>query len=805
MKISLKWLSEYVPLPPTKPAGLAQRLTLAGLEVEGVSSPAAALQGVVVAQIQASHPHPNADKLSVTQVDLGGKAPLQIVCGAKNYKVGDKVPLATVGTKLPNGVEIKQAALRGVDSSGMLCSARELGLAEDASGLLILDPKAKVGAPIAEALGLDDTVLELNVTPNRPDALCHLGVAREVAVLSTAAFTPPKVSLKEGGGKTADKVKIRIDDATRCRRYAGRVVEGVKVGPSPAWLADRLKACGVRSINNVVDITNYVLLEYGQPMHAFDLDNLAGAEIVVRLAKKGEKLTTLDGKERALDPDDLLICDKEKPQVLAGVMGGEKSEVTAKTTRVLLESANFEPGSIRRSSKRHALHSESSHRFERGVDIDGAPLALDRAAQLLAELAGGTVLQGQLDVYPKALAKRRVPLSYARVSEVLGAEVMADQSRHILSSLGFVAENATADGATWVVPSGRVDVEGPEDLIEEIARIRGYDTIPARLPRGASEAAPESPDVEAERRVRAALSGAGFDEAINYSFVSPAELEALGAPKGISLLNPLSVEQSVMRTSMFAGLLQNLSRNVRHQAETVLLYEIGRTYLPETAAGPRQPVAREALKISGIAWGRRDGRAWTHKEAALDFYDVKGALQAVLGALSVEGVEFIPTESRLLHPRAAAALRHRSGQLLGFLGELHPRVAKKLQAPAGTFLFELEAQPLFALARLLPPFSQLSRYPAVLRDLAVVVPLELENESIRRLIREVGGALVEDAVIFDVYTGKPIPEGRKNVAYAIRYRSPERTLTDQEVSDAHTRIVEELGKRLGGSLRGSNP
>ncbi|MGQ0507496.1 MAG: phenylalanine--tRNA ligase subunit beta [Myxococcaceae bacterium] len=806
MKVSVKWLSDYAALGSAKPEELAKRLTLAGLEVEGVSSPAAALAGVIVVQIKSSVQHPNADKLSVTQVDTGSGAPLQIVCGAKNYKVGDKVPLATVGTKLPHGVEIKQAALRGVESNGMLCSAKELGLAEDASGLLILDAQAKPGTPIAQALGLDDTVFELNVTPNRPDALSHLGVARELAVLSKIALKLPQASLKEGSGKASDKVKIRIDDPERCRRYIGRVVENVKVGPSPAWLTQRLQACGVRSINNVVDVTNYVLLEYGQPMHAFDLDNLAGSEIVVRKATKGEKLTTLDGKERTLDVDDLLICDRDVPQVLAGVMGGAKSEVSEKTTRVLLESANFQPASIRRSSKRHALHSESSHRFERGVDVDAAPLALERAAELLAELAGGIVLQGKIDVYPEVLAKKKVALRFARIGEVLGVDVPADESKRILTSLGFTVEKEANGEATFVVPMARVDVESAEDLIEEVARVRGFDSIPAVMPRGASESRPESPTVEAELRVRVALAGAGFDEVINYSFVSPAELEALGAPKGIALQNPLSVEQSVLRTSMLPGLFQNLSRNVRHQADTILLYEIGRTYLPNASRkDERTPVATEQLHLAGVVHGRRDGRGWTHRDASLDFYDVKGALQAVLAALHVTDVEFLHTESKLLHPRSAALLKHQSGVELGSLGEVHPRVAKKLSVPAGTFVFDLDLESLLLLTQLLPQYSPISRYPAVHRDLAVVVPLELENGDVRKLSLDGGGGLVQDAALFDVYTGRPIPEGRKNLAYAIRYRSPERTLTDDEVNQAHTRIVDEVSKLLGGSLRGANP
>lgn len=815
MKISLKWLSEYVKLPPS-PEEVARRLTMAGLEVEGMEKPGAGLAGVVVAKILESKQHPNADKLSVTQVDAGGPAPLQIVCGAKNYKVGDQVPLATEGTKLPNGAEIKRAALRGVESFGMLCSARELGLAEDASGLLILDPALKPGTPIAEALGLDDVVMEVNITPNRPDVLSHLGIARELAVLTHQPLRPPQANLAdiEGGDRAGDAISIRIDDPERCPRYAARVIENVTVGPSPAWLARRLEACGVRSISNVVDVTNYVLLEYGQPLHGFDLDKIGGKQIVVRTAKPGEKLTTLDGKERALSPEDLVICDADRPLALAGVMGGASSEVSGATRRVLLESAHFNPSSVRRTSKRHALHTEASHRFERGADINAVTAALDRAAGLIAELGKGTVREGRVDAYPKPYQPRKVMLRYARVGEVLGAPVPSEESLRILTALGFTAEAQSFTGATFAVPAARVDVEREEDLIEEVARIRGYDQIPASLPRGLARLSPEPKEVEAERRTRIALAGAGFDEVVNYSFVHPAlkpwvtpgPLAALGQERPvISLKNPLSVELSVMRLTLYAGLLTNVSHNLRHQQESLRLYELGRIYSGNPEGGRQgRPVAHERLTLSGVLTGKRHGRTWAAKDEPMDFYDAKGAVEAVLAALEIRGATFEPFESAPYHPRATARLV-KGGQVLGTLGELHPKVAKRLDLPPAIYLFELDAEALFAAAELVRPYQPLARFPAVLRDLAVVVPLELRNDEVRKVILDVGGPLVEDAFIFDVYTGKPIPEGKKNLAYAIRYRSPDRTLTDAEVGQAHGRIIEEVNRRLGGSLRGANP
>ncbi|MBZ4414340.1 phenylalanine--tRNA ligase subunit beta [Myxococcus sp. XM-1-1-1] len=803
MKISVKWLGDYVALPPSVDE-LARKLTAAGLEIEGQESPAEGLRGVVVAQIKESVQHPNADKLSVTKIDAGGDALIQVVCGAKNYKVGDKVPLATVGTKLPNGMEIKQAALRGVDSSGMLCSSKELGLSEESNGLLILSPDLKPGTPIAQALGLDDVVLEVNVTPNRPDALSHLGVAREVGVVTGAALKLPQPKPVESGSPASEKVKVRVESPERCPRYAARVVENVTIKPSPQWMQERLKACGVRAINNVVDVTNYVNLEYGQPLHAFDLDKLSGQELVVRTAAKGEKLTTLDGKARTLDVDDLVICDKERPQALAGVMGGGDSEVTEKTTRLVLESANFAGAGVRRTAKRYALHTEASHRFERGADLDAVVPAIDRAAQLIAELSGGTVAPGRVEVYPAEKPRRQVTLRFARVEKVLGVAVPEVEVRRILAALGFEQVSEGAGQATYEVPRARVDVEREEDLLEEVARVFGYDNIPAKLPRGLASLAPEPANSEAERRLRHALAGAGLDEVVNYSFVAPKSLEVLGLKEQpVALLNPLSVEQSVMRTSLLPGLLENLSRSVRHQVESVSLYETGRAYFRDAQGGQgTRPAAREVNRVAGLVWGLRGGeRSWTQKDARADFYDAKGAVEALLAALRVEGVTWSLGGPSAYHPRASAEVKLADGTVLGHVGELHPKVVKALGLPEGVFVFELDTEPLYAASRLVPEYRALPKFPAVLRDLAVLVPVELETGAVRKVILEVGGALVEDALVFDVYTGKQIPEGKKNLAFALRYRASDRTLTDVEVNEAHKRIVSEVDQRLGASLR----
>jgi phenylalanyl-tRNA synthetase beta chain len=802
MKISLKWLEELVPLPA--PDEVARRLTMAGLEVEAVHRPGAALAGVVVVQILESVKHPDAEKLSVTKVSTGTGPALQIVCGAKNYQVGDKVPLATVGTLLPGAKEpIRAAALRGVQSAGMLCSARELGISDDQGGLLILPPDAPLGAPVAQVLGLDDVVLELNVTPNRADALSHLGVAREVATLLGVPLKAHPVTLAEAGAPASSLVSIRIEDAGRCWRYAARVVEGVTVRPSPPWVRQRLEACGMRAINNLVDVTNLVMLETGQPLHAFDLDRIGAATIVVRTAKAGERLTTLDGKERALEPEDLLICDATTPLVLAGIMGGESSEVKPTTTRVLLECATFQPTTVRRSAKRHGLKTESSHRFERGTDVAAVPRVLDRAAALLVELAGGTVRPGQVDVYPEPKAPREVTLRLARVEALLGAPVPAADCERILAALGFVKLRGDAVQSTWQVPPARVDVAIEEDLIEELARIRGYEDIPEVLPTLGTEPGAERPRAVLERRVRAALAGQGLDEVVSYSFVAPAELEAFEASAGaLQVANPLSVEQSVMRTTLYASLVPTAVRSVRHQAAGVRFYELARVYGPRQGGGQGGvPVADERLQVAGVLWGARDGApSWTSGDARVDFWDVKAAVEVVLGALHIEGARYEALESPWYHPRAAARVLV-GGEVVGTLGELHPRARKALDAPEGVFLFQLDVARLEAAASLVSQAKALGKYPSVLRDLAVVVEATTRADAVRAVILQVGQPLVAEARVFDVYAGPQVGEGRKSLAFALTYRAADRTLTDAEVAQAHQRIVSEVTERLGGALR----
>jgi phenylalanyl-tRNA synthetase beta chain len=807
MRVSLRWLSELVEGALPAPEEAARRLTAVGLEVEAVERTGTGLAGVVVARVLASEKHPNAEKLSVTRIDRGEGEPLQVVCGAKNYQVGDLVPLATVGAVLPGGMKIEKARLRGVESFGMLCSARELGLSADASGLLVLPPDLRPGTAIAEALGLEDVLLEVNVTPNRPDALSHLGIARELATLLGKPVRRPEPKLAEAGAPAAEAVRVRIDAPEKCARYAARVIEGVKIGPSPAWLARRLEACGVRSISNVVDATNLVLLELGHPLHAFDLEKVAGREIIVRTARAGEHLTTLDGKDRALTEDDLLIADQAQGSALAGVMGGGVSEISDGTTRVLLESAWFQPSTVRRTSRRQGLKSEASYRFERGADPGMVIPALDRCAALIAELSGGTVRPGVVDVHPRPARAPEVRLRWGRAAEVLGMPVAREEIERILTGLGFRAVAADAEGAGWAVPSWRVDVSIEEDLIEEIVRTRGYDSIPETLPANAVETPVEPAEASAVARIRAALEGAGFSEAVNFSFVAAKDLEPFGAPVatgdgsgralGVALKNPISAELAVMRTLLVPSLLKNAATNRRQRVEDLRLYELARTYHP--GLEPLKLPSAEPVQVAGLLAGRRHPVGWAAGGEALDFYDARAAVVGVLEALGVADVEWSAGAGSWLHPRTSATLK-RGEDVVGVVGELHPQVAQAFDLPRGVLVFELSLGALLRGARLVPQYRRIPALPAVLRDLAVVVADEVTAASVEAVVRE--EQLVEAVTLFDVYRGAPLPAGKKNLALAIRYRAPDRTLTDAEAEAAHGRILRQLAERVGAELRG---
>jgi len=796
MKMSLNWLRELCPVSLSDDE-IAQKLTSIGLEVEGREKRGIG-PGVVAARVVARDPIPGSDHLSVCQVD-DGAGTHQVVCGAQNYGPGDVVPMARLGARLPNGTEVRQAKLRGVESDGMLLSQRELGLSDDHAGLMILPREARVGTPVDELLGFPDTILEVNVTPNRPDALSHVGIARE---LSAITGVPVRIPAAQPAGKGELPARVDVEDTQRCPRYVARVIEGVHVGPSPLWVQERLRACGVRPISNVVDATNLALLELGHPLHGFDLDKLAGRRIVVRRAREGEPLTTLDGKERKLSADDLVIADGEKPVALAGVMGGQTSEVGDKTTRVLLESAMFEPAGIRRTSRRHALHTEASHRFERGMDEHGADRAADRCAELIVQLAGGRLLPGAIDVYPSPREPAKVLVRPARVSAVLGVPVGDAEVDRWLRALQLVP---MGDGR-WSVPSWRQDLTREIDCIEEIARLRGYDTIPVKLhPAGVGETAAISPQWRVTQQARAALSAHGFDEALNYSFLAEKDLAAVSPQTPLRVANPLTTEQGAMRTTLLAGLLRNLGYNLARGVRDLKLYELGRVYLPEADArhpsGELAWPAHEPRRLGLALTGSRRAKGWSGGGDAADFYDLKGAVEDVLEAMGIAEARFQPGAHSALHPASSSALLVR-GQPAGNLGQVHPRVAGHFEVPQETFVAELDWEVLLEHSLAVKRLRGVPKFPAVARDLAFVVEASVPAE---RLLEEIRGAdsakLLEHVTLFDVYRGPPVPEGRKSVAFGLSLRAADRTLTDAEADALCASIRDRLKARVGAEIR----
>jgi phenylalanyl-tRNA synthetase beta chain len=808
MRVSMKWLRELVPVEMS-PVQLADRLDLTGTAVEGVETLGAGMAGVVIGQVVTKERHPDAEKLWVTTVDVGGGEPLHIVCGAQNFEAGDKVPVATVGTTLPNGVEIKRAKLRGVVSEGMNCSATELGVGGDASGLLILPADAPVGRPFAQYWDLADTVLELEVTPNRPDCLSVAGVAREVGAVTGKPASWPGSTPEESGAPAADSVTVTIDDPGLCTRYTARLIRGVKIGPSPDWLVAKVASAGARPISNIVDITNYVMFELGQPLHAFDFATIAPggrrADITVRTAREGEDLTTLDGADRQLAADTLLICDPTGPIALAGVMGGAATEVTEATVDILLESARFDPASISRTSRRLGLFSEASQRFERGVDPNGCAAACDRAAQLIAELGGGTVAPGIVDTYPAVVAPRELTLRMTRVNDLLGCDLDVGTVSGILTRLGLaVTELPGEEGATLsvTVPTFRPDLEREIDLIEEVVRVYGMEHVPSTLPGGRGRIGGLSLEQTRRARIGSALRAAGLNEAITWSFGDPTDADRLGWEFGpgelsVELLNPMSEDQALMRFSTLPGLLRAVANNQRRGVVDVHLYEIGEVWW--TAEGRKLPKEREV--VSGALAGSWDRPGWHDPEPPLDFFDGKGAIASLMEAMGIERWRVRAAERPWLQPGRSAEVLV-GGDVVGWLGEVHPRVLDSYEAAGPVTVFELFAPPIIKAAREVHAFQDIPRVPAIKVDMALVVAEDVTAERVEQAITSAGGKLLESVRLFDVYRGKGVADGKKSLAFSLTYRAEDRTLTDEEVADAHAKVVRKVTGAVGGELRG---
>lgn len=790
MRVLLSWLREFVPVE-AEPDELAARLTLAGLAVEELIRTGRDISGVVVGEVIAKRPHPNSDRLMLVRA-TDGSIERDIVCGANNYEPGDRVPMALPGARLPGGMEIAQRSVRGEVSDGMLCSATELRVADDHSGIMILDADAPLGKDVVDALQLDDVLLDIDVTGNRPDCLSVVGIAREIAVLYDLPFTVPVPQPAEAPARAEDLAAVEVADARGCPRYVARVIEGIRLGPSPWWIRRRLLAAGMRPISNVVDVTNLVMLERGQPLHAFDLETLAGARIVVRRPARGERMMrTLDGQERALVRDDLLICDAERPVALAGVMGGAETEVSDGTTRILLESAYFTPERIARTVRRLGMRSEASVRFEHGIDPAITADAATVAAALLEQVAGGTVARGAVEVSPKAVVPKPVRFRPARAQALIGAPVEPGESRAILERLGC-AVNGT--GKTWRVtpPTWRPDIAIEENLVEEIARLYGYERVPERMPEGARQGGLIATQART-RLVGSLLRGSGLSEAQTLTLLPPWVPDRLDLPQAHAwrlvarLSNPLSEEESVLRPSLLPGLLLAAQRNAARRVLPVRLYEVGRAFSPDGEQVAETP--RVAFILAGPA-----SSSWSESERGFDFFDVKGVLEALLAGLGLPEPVVEATEPLApFHPgRTARVLIH--GEQIGLLAELHPRAADALSLPEQVAVCEVDLLPLIGASPLRAPTAP-PRFPAVRRDIALLVGRDDTAASVRTALAEAGGALLESVVLFDVYTGERIPEGTASLAFALSLRAPDRTLTDADADAVMTAIERVANER----------
>jgi len=801
MKVSLNWLKEYVDIQMAL-KDLVTLLTMSGLEVEQVTTTGEGFERVVIARIEAVGKHPNADRLSLVDVNTGQEK-FAIVCGATNIREGQKVPLALIGAKLPNGVEIKRSKIRGIASEGMLCSAIELGLGQDATGIMILDPDLSLGKNLGETLGLADTVLDLSVTPNRPDWLSVIGVAREIAALTGQRVKYPKPALPDRGEEIHRKTSVTLMDPDLCPRYVARMIGNVKIGPSPFWMRDRLEKVGVRSINNVVDVTNYVMMECGQPLHAFDFKFLEEGRIVVRRARRGEDFVTLDGVKRVLDEEMLMICDGVKPVALAGVMGGLNSEIREDTTVVLLESAYFSPVGNRRTSTRLGLETEAAYRFGRGIDYAGCLFAADRAAQLIQELAGGRVVDGVVDVYPNPIERNPIRVSARKISEILGMEIPRDRVKAYLENLELGVEGKGEDLLLVTPPSFRGDLEREIDVIEEVARLEGYEKIPLTLPRGEPSSEERGKEFTAEKRTLEVLTHQGYNEVITYSFTSPSSLDSIGVgeddPKRhhVRILNPLTEDFSVLRTSLVPGLLEVARTNVSRKNTDLKIFELKKVFYPE----PGQKLPREVKFLAGLAMGLDQNPHWATPPRPVDFYDVKGCVEHLLDFLNVKGTTFVRAgDIPYLHPGMAAAILQ-NGTSLGILGEMHPGVLHAYEIPGKAYLFEICFDLLIERAEEARRFQPLPKFPSVSRDLSIVTEDSLEAEKVTEAIWTFKQAFIEEVTLFDLYRGAPIPEGKKGLSYRIRYQAPDRTLTDEEVNRYHEEIISRLRDRFNAELR----
>ncbi|MBR0403827.1 MAG: phenylalanine--tRNA ligase subunit beta [Eggerthellaceae bacterium] len=820
MKVSLKWLNEYVDVPADLKA-FCDRLDLTGTGVEGVEKTGAAFDHVVTAQVLEKTLHPDSDHLWVCKVDVGEQnvdaqgnpEPLQIVCGAQNFNEGDHIVTAMVGAVLPGDFTIKKSKLRGVASCGMNCSARELGLGDDHSGIMILPEDAPVGMPFADYMKMGDTVLDLEITPNRPDCLSMVGMAREVGAMYRADVAYPLYELEEDESLPSadDLVTVQIDDGQRCPRYTARVIKDVKIGPSPDWLAERVTAAGARPINNVVDVTNYILFLYGQPLHSFDYDKLVSddgkAHIIVRAAEDAEKFTTLDGEERVLTSDMTVIATPDRAVALAGVMGGLDSEITEESTTVLLEAATFEHGRTSRTSRNLGLISESSMRYERGVDDNPIADYSAAAAALLAQVSGGRVCPGIVDVYPAPTSPIKLKFRIPRFCQMMGVDVPCADIVDILERLDCeVADSDDADVLDIVAPTCRPDLEREIDLYEEVLRLWGMDLVEPTLPASPNRVGALTDAQLLARKINRTMTACGLNETTTYSFTDSEDITKLkmsveGSSRAVELINPMNAEQSIMRLSIIPGLLRSVAYNQAHGVKNVQLYETGKVFFAHE--GHKQPKEKE--KLAGVLAGAMGDPTWNAAPAQFDFFDGKGVVESLARELALPKLRFKALDAEAapyLQPGRAAEV-FSGGTVLGWVGEIHPLAVAAFEATAPVVAFEFDIDALAKASRIARDYVDVPEFPPVSMDVAFVVNEDVTNERLVQCITSAGGKLLADVHLFDVYRdSERLGAGKKSMAYALTYRAPDRTLTTEEVEKVQAKLVKKVCGATGAEVRG---
>ena len=803
MLVSLKWLKDYVDIELTAEE-LAHELTMAGLEVDEIKTIRPPFSGVVVAEILSVKPHPSADRLSLCNVSDGTQN-YPVVCGANNIAPGDIVPLAKVGAVIPGGYTIKSSVLRGEKSDGMLCSEAELEVGDDASGIMHLPLALPLGVPLETALNIEDTVFNVGVTPNRSDCLSMIGIAREVAAITGKKFKQPSVKVKELSEDINPLTSVKIIDADACPRYTARMIKNVQIGVSPVWMKTRLEAAGLRVINNIVDVTNFVMLEMGQPLHAFDFRFLEEGRIVVRKSKENEEFISLDGKSRTLPADTLLICDGVKPVAIGGIMGGMNSEVKEDTQIIFLESAYFNPTSIRRSARKLAMPTDAAFRFERGIDPEGVLKALNRAAQLIADLSGGSICKNYIDEYPEKISTAQdIPLRLDRIRQVIGMEIGAKDVVRILRSLGMVLKQKGKGRYLVTPPTCRVDILREIDLIEEVIRLYSYDRVPVTLPAVAVTEIAVIPRLDMEERIRQLLIGSGYTEIVNYSFGIPVAADLLCLPENderrrlVRIKNPLGEDLSVMRTTMIYGLLETAKKNANNGSFDLSIFEIGRIFLKRKAG----ELPEEKNMLAGLLTGKMTDDLWGSRKT-VDFYTLKGCLENIFFDLKLNNCRYNSTAVEpFLHPGKSCGI-YLDDRQIGFLGEVHPDVLEKIDLKNNVYVFEINLDIIVSayLDRNIT-YQEISKFPAVMRDAAFVIPDTMEAGQMLNIVLGQKEDLLENVSIFDVYVGKEILEGMKSLGLRFSYRAPDRTLTDLETNTVHDRIVRKTVNLTGAKIRG---